>query len=683
LLVGLGAVRFADLTPEVSSEFFFAEDDPQLRAAAEIAERFPMDAQLVLRVADRGDEGAARRQVVPALTDALAQVDGVEGVFRVPNQDPDRSPLFRRALPTPDPAVTNIVLQVDDEDPETLVAAIESVIAENEATDVDVVLSGVPAIVEYIRRDLARDLLVFSVVAALVFMVLIGGVYRDALIVVGTMATCATSVAATLLIVKALGVPIGLLTANLVTIVFVLTLSHAVFMTANWPRVSAAEGSSTPEALERAVRDTFEGSLWSMLTTALGFASLLVATARPLRELGVAGGVGTVCALTITYLMYPAFLSASRARPVVADGPASATRPTGSRRLLPVALGVVLVAGLGVPRLDTDPSLLSYFRPGSQLREGLERIDADGGSSTLDIVVADPGGSRVDDRAVFERLERVQATFEADPAVGVVLSPTLLVGHARTIPLAGLLPVSTLLDLASSRLLGGVALAFVTSEREQARFSLRLRETAEEERSEVMARLTQGVRENGMEPVLVAGLYDLQAQLGVLIKSSLKIGIGGLLGLFLLVGLGVARSLRVALAMWACLAGIPLIVLGFFGHARIAVDIITSPAANIALAIGADSMIHLVVRVRTLGRSGLQDAWSKAVQQIAAPVLGAAAIISAGFGIFGLSTFPPTRRFGLAVIVGTLAAAALALLVLPRLAAHGLSPAALRKRMES
>ena len=83
------------------------------------------------------------------------------------------------------------------------------------------------------------------------------------------------------------------------------------------------------------------------------------------------------------------------------------------------------------------------------------------------------------------------------------------------------------------------------------------------------------------------------------------------------------------------------------------------------------------------GRSGLQDAWSKAVQQIAAPVLGAAAIISAGFGIFGLSTFPPTRRFGLAVIVGTLAAAALALLVLPRLAAHGLSPAALRKRMES
>ncbi|NNM32696.1 MAG: hypothetical protein HKO53_06500, partial [Gemmatimonadetes bacterium] len=48
-------------------------------------------------------------------------------------------------------------------------------------------------------------------------------------------------------------------------------------------------------------------------------------------------------------------------------------------------------------------------------------------------------------------------------------------------------------------------------------------------------------------------------------------------------------------------------------------------------------------------------------------------------GIFVLSDFPPTRRFGVAVILGTVAAATAALLVLPSLmgrrSAHGGNPA--------
>jgi len=48
-------------------------------------------------------------------------------------------------------------------------------------------------------------------------------------------------------------------------------------------------------------------------------------------------------------------------------------------------------------------------------------------------------------------------------------------------------------------------------------------------------------------------------------------------------------------------------------------------------------------------------------------VLTAAAVICAGFGIFVLSDFPPTRRFGFAVILGTATAAWAALAALPAL----------------
>jgi predicted RND superfamily exporter protein len=50
------------------------------------------------------------------------------------------------------------------------------------------------------------------------------------------------------------------------------------------------------------------------------------------------------------------------------------------------------------------------------------------------------------------------------------------------------------------------------------------------------------------------------------------------------------------------------------------------------------------------------------------PVVGAATLLALGFGIFGLSSFPPTRRFGIAVVVGLAAATVLTMVVLPWLA---------------
>ncbi|MDH3270310.1 MAG: MMPL family transporter [Gemmatimonadota bacterium] len=691
-VVAVAAVAmYVDLSPRVEGDFFFARDDPQMLASREVERSFPLAAQLILRVEDRdplGGEGLADRlyvDQVAALTTDLLAVAGVVGGLSVTTDDP-ASPLFRRILLTPDPAATNIVLQVDETDPRLLLPRVEAVVARHESAALDVVVSGVPAIVELIRRSLFRDLVVFSSAAVFVFALLMSWVYREAAVVVGTLTTCVIAVGITLLTVHAFGIGIGLLTANLITIVFVLTLSHVVFMTGNWRRVTTAEGSGrrsiadpvTPTreaALDRAVRDTVEGSFWSMATTLLGFASLLVASARPLRELGIAGVVGAATALVVAYLVYPAFLGGwAQGVDTPGDetgdpsaGPEPGGRPRPGRWIVPGAVVLVLAMGLGVMRIDTDPGLLTYFADGSELRDGLSKIDADGGSSTLDVVVADPEGGSVAAPGVFGRLVELQTALEADAAVGVVLSPALLIEHARTIPLARLLPVPMLLDIASGEALGGVALGFVTPDRDRARFSLRMRETVNEPRGQVLARVEASVRGAGLTPVVVAGLYDLQAQLGRLIASSLRIGIGGLLLLFFGVALVVSRSGRLTLTMWLCLASIPVVTLGVFGHFGVSLDLITSPAANIALAIGADSMIHLVVRVRRLGETG-SDAWPEGVRQIGPPVLSATAIVCAGFGIFALSSFPPTQRFGFAVIVGTMTAAFMALAVMPRLA---------------
>jgi hypothetical protein len=127
-------------------------------------------------------------------------------------------------------------------------------------------------------------------------------------------------------------------------------------------------------------------------------------------------------------------------------------------------------------------------------------------------------------------------------------------------------------------------------------------------------------------------------------------------------------------------ASVPILIFGSLGYLNLPLDIISSPAANVAVAVGIDSMIHLVLRRRRLRSAGFdpQEAWREARRQMAAPILAAALVIAAGFGVFILSSFPPTRHFGLAVVVGTLAAAALALVALPYLGSRG--PTALGNR---
>ena len=119
--------------------------------------------------------------------------------------------------------------------------------------------------------------------------------------------------------------------------------------------------------------------------------------------------------------------------------------------------------------------------------------------------------------------------------------------------------------------------------------------------------------------------------------------------------------------MVGCLSVIPVCMMGFIGHARIPLDIISAPAANVAIGMGIDSMIHMVFTMRRHLRNdfGFWQAWQKARSKLWKAVISSMCIISAGFGIFAFSIFPPNQRFGLAVVFGTLLAAPVALFVLP------------------
>lgn len=682
-----------DLSPQVESDFFFSSEDPQLRGSQEIAAQFPSRDQLL--VAAAVPDGAAADLASPeylakikALTTDLVAIPGIEtvqSVTRGPSspQVVAKSPVWSRILLGRDPAMTLLVASFrDDADRSETVAAVEAAMATHQSAEFQLDASGVPFVVEHIRRALARDLRVFSLVALLAFGALIAFVYRSAAIFAGSLLACLGSCATTLAVLWACGSPIGLLTANIVTIVFVLCLSHVVFLTANTRyELAAAAPEEREAAVRRAVGITWQASVWCMATTLLGFASLFFSSAKPLRELGFAGSVGTLVAILVPYALYPPFLTFLARRGGLGKQGGRPPRPLPGRPAVVytvVALVLALLCLPLLPRLDTDPNLLSYFSPSGSLYRGLERIDRHGGSSPLLLVVSDPGGERLDGGDRPARLATLAAALEKDAEVGSALGLPVLLAEARLNPLAGFLAPAQIVDLLMGPNFGQVARSFLSEDRKQALFLLRLFEGEHGEgeygeaergatRHEVIARLEAEVGKAGLRLERKGGLYDLQASLGELVARSLIEGLGGLLLLFLPIAFIVARSSRGMFSMILCLTLVPVLLLGFFSAMSWPLDIISSPAANVAIGMGIDSMIHLLmaVRRRRLLGDGSAAAWAHARTRLGPAILGGAGILAAGFGLFVFSSFPPTVRFGLGVAIGTLTAAAIALWVLP------------------
>jgi len=465
---------------------------------------------------------------------------------------------------------------------------------------------------------------------------------------------------------------IGVLTVNLGTIVFVIALSHLVYMTFNWQTLSHRSARRTRDLAADARRMTFPASFWSMVCACLGFGSLLFVQAKPLRELGFGGVLGSAVALGCAYAMYPAFLgwAVPRETVVTEAGPG---RSFWSRRFVPLSIAVVAASvalGVGVFRLDTDPSLFDYFKPHEELRDGLEYVDRNGGSNPLTLVVAAADGSTLNHKEAYKQMWTLQTALENHRGVGAVVSLPVLMAEGRRRPLAFLLSSEHLLEIMEEPQHERIARTFVTPDRTQGAFYLRMVERdREKKRVDVVNDLRAIVRRAGFKPVLAGGIYRLQCELAMLVASSLVTGLLWLMVLFTVIAWIVARTLRGAAAMIVSLSLVPLCMLGGVGLLRVPVDIISAPATNVCIGMAIDSMVHLMFGVRRAQRDGKPGwrAWVAAREEQWRGIVYSDVIIAAGFGIFVLSDFPPTERFGLVVVAGTIVDILANLFVLPLL----------------
>src|SRR2546426_6202653 len=362
---------FVDLKPVVDQNFFFSTNDPGILQTKKIERRFPSQPEVILAVSSRDISSQRYLSRIQRLTQRVHTIGGVRAVKSLAEgpksfDDAIKSPFWSRLLIAHDRKSSNVIIFMKGKHTEQPIQRLEQIVHELDAPDFRIHIAGPPYVVELLRRSLAHDFRYFSLTAIVLFGLTMAALFRSVRVFVGMLCTCTSAVLLTLLVQSMLGHKIGILTVNLGTIVFVIALSHVVYMTFNWQTLADRIhriGKESPDLAADARRMTFPASFWSMVCASLGFGSLLIVQAKPLRELGFGGVLGSIVAFLCAYIMYPPFLrwAVPRKSELLEKEP---PRGFWTRRFVPLSAGVILVSaglGFGLTRLNTGARLLGYF----------------------------------------------------------------------------------------------------------------------------------------------------------------------------------------------------------------------------------------------------------------------------------------------------------------------------------
>src|SRR6266513_2244471 len=255
-------LAFVDLKPVVEENFFFATSDPAFGQEKKVEERFPSEPDLLLVVSARDIASPQYLARMQKLTEGVESIDGVSAVKSLSNgpknfQDAIASPFWSRLLLAKDRKSSNVIIFSHTKDPGKLVRSLERVAHESDQTDFRIHIAGTPYVVEVLQRSIAHDFRYFSLTAVVLFGLTMAVMFRSIRIFLGMFATCISAVLLTLLLQQMFGRRIGILTVNLGTIVFIVALSHLVYMTFNWQTLAARMGKESSDLAAAARRMTF------------------------------------------------------------------------------------------------------------------------------------------------------------------------------------------------------------------------------------------------------------------------------------------------------------------------------------------------------------------------------------------------------------------------------------------
>jgi len=516
---------------------------------------------------------------------------------------------------------------------------------------------------------------------------------------------------------------VTVVSSNFISLLLIITISLTVHLTVRYRELRATRHHSNHDKLlQHSVRSMFRPCLYTALTTAVAFGSLIVSGILPIITFGWMMMMGVATALIVAFTLFPAVMSmlsadtspvSSNLRLNLTGALANFTDKLKVNVLVIYAL-ILILSVIGLTRLRVENSFIDYFRESTEIYQGMALLDDKlGGTLSFDVVVDLPEaedsfddgfddgfGDFDDDFGDFDdgfddgfedgssddaywftapKMDQVKAIHEyldADAQTGKVLSFGAVIQLAEQLnsnePIDGLL-WALLYSRIPEALKDTVLNPFVSIDDNQLRYNVRVIESAEDlNRNELLQRIEAGVEEEfGFEDeqVRLTGVLVMYNNVLQSLFQSQILTIGVVMFAIMLMFLALFRSFSIALICIIPNAIAAAVVLGIMGWLNIPLDIMTITIAAISVGIGVDNTIHYMHRFRReFPRfSNYRDTMFFCHNSIGRAMYFTSMTIVAGFSILALSNFIPTIVFGLLTSFAMLVALTGSLTLLPQL----------------
>lgn len=583
---------------------------------------------------------------------------------------------------------------------------------DNYRGEAQIYLGGAPMIADDLVTFVRGDLSSFSF-GVLAFIILaLGLIFRKLRWIALPLACCAIAGVTMVGILGLMDWRVTVVSSNFISLLLIITISLTVHLTVRYRELRATRRSSNHDKLMRhAILSMFKPCLYTGLTTAVAFGSLIVSGISPIISFGWMMVIGVFAALVVVFGVFPAVLSllpqdqtklSADLRLGVTTGLAQLTARLNNRVLAIYAV-ITLLSIVGLAQLKVENSFIDYFREKTEIFQGMTLFDEKlGGTLSFDVIVDLPdepegvdgfddgfgdgfddgfGDSGDDDAYYFtapkmDLVEEIHRYLDDDPQTGKVLSFGAVVQLARQLnggePIDGVL-WAVLYSRIPETLKDTVLKPFISIEENQLRFNVRVIESDPNlKRNELLQRIERGIEEEfgfSDEQVNVTGVLVLYNNVLQSLYESQILTLGVVMFVIMLMFLLLFRSLAIALICIIPNAIAAAFVLGIMGWLGIPLDIMTITIAAISVGIGVDNTIHYMHRFRReYPRFGnYRQTMFFCHNSIGRAMYFTSMTIVAGFSILALSNFIPTIVFGLLTSLAMLVALVGSLTLLPQL----------------
>ena len=585
-------------------------------------------------------------------------------------------------------------------------------VLENHKDSAQIYLGGAPMIADDLVTFVEADLRSFSIAVVLLIIVALGLIFRKLRWVAMPLACC---VVAGTIMVGVLGLMdwrVTVVSSNFISLLLIIMISLTVHLIVRYRELRATRHySNHDKVLRHAIRSMFRPCLYTALTTAVAFGSLVVSGILPIITFGWMMVMGVSTALVVAFTLFPAVMSmlktddaqfSSNLRLNLTAALATFTDKLKGNVL--IIYGLILVLSvIGLTRLRVENSFIDYFRESTEIFQGMTLLDDKlGGTLSFDVVVDlpdadeefdggfDDGFGDFDDGSgdssdnygywftapKMDQIKAIHEYLDNDQQTGKVLSFGAVIQLAEKLnanePIDGLL-WALLYSRIPETLKDTVLNPFVSIEDNQLRYNVRVIESAEGlNRNELLKRIESGVeQEFGFEDeeVRLTGILVMYNNVLQSLFQSQILTLGVVMLAIMLMFLALFRSWAIALICIVPNAIAAAVVLGIMGWLGIPLDIMTITIAAISVGIGVDNTIHYMHRFRReFPRFGkYRETMFFCHNSIGRAMYFTSMTIVAGFSILALSNFIPTIVFGLLTSFAMLVALTGSLTLLPQL----------------